>query len=665
MFATRPFRAVTAAGIAARSLGRPAAAYPGRVATDADLMIAVDRQQTRLALPLNASDTSMTVLDPSSIGANNLLTIDAEIVKTTGAPAGNVVPISRGFDGTTPVVHLASAVVSGFVDAWHHNALTAEVEAIEQALGPNLSRIPASTSAITSAYNFAPQTPGGSLTVGTNAITLTPVPPGVNGSNTRHYLYISGGTGAAEAVLITGGSAVGGSASGAIFVTCANAHTGAWTIGSATSGGQEAIYSTSGPVQVLYPAGNWDMFATLYYPRDAVVVSGVGLALTKLTWQRNIGGDLIYADGPGGSGGIGRIGIELRHLSIYSTVIQTAGSALHCFACQYPIVYNVHFEGHSTLFHGIWFDQLDFGYVDGVKLLVAQECLRVNGTVGVGLRAGLFITNSLLSSSAVGVHLGGGFGGLYITTTDIIANGIGLLVDTAFAADHNREIVIDGTTSIDSSGTAGIDLVNGLDNGYLGLTGTWIASGQIGIRIRSAAGPNLAIVYVGGVVFNHSVAGIQNENDQGAKITVTGTMFRNNAIGINQTAGTAGATLNFITTGLRFEANTTDISGQTDVYNIALVNGQNNNVPRGNNRIVWIVGPTAPFSVTGITDNRPGDVVTIYNGTGQQMTIVDNSPSSAAANRINTLQGNLVLRAGASNVTLLGLGGAWVVTSSN
>jgi len=266
MFGTLPYRA--GAGIAVRSLGKPAAAFPGRLATDADLMIAVDRQQTRLALPLNASDTSMTVLDPSSIGANNLLTIDAEIVKTTGAPAGNVVPISRGFDGTTPALHLASAVVSGFVDAYHHNGLAAEVEAIEQALGPNLSNIASAGTFNSGVYDFVPQTPGGTLSPGLNVIPLSPVPRGINGSNTKHYLYISGGTGTAEAVLISGGTAVSGAASGTVIVSCANSHSGQWTIQSATKGIQEAEKSlpAEGGVVVI-PGGNLQMQGPISYQR--------------------------------------------------------------------------------------------------------------------------------------------------------------------------------------------------------------------------------------------------------------------------------------------------------------------------------------------------------------------------------------------------------------
>lgn len=278
------------AAVAPQSLGKPAAAYPGAVATDSDMIIAVDRQQTRLALPLNATDTSMTVTDPSVIVAYCLLTIDSETVKVTGAPAGNVVPISRAFDGTTAAVHLASAAVSGFVDAYHHNRLVAEVEAIQQTLGPNLSRIPGGSSAVASAsYAFAPQTPGGSLIAGNNSITLTPVPQGVNGTDKDHYLYISGGTGTAEAVLITGGAAVSGAASGTLIVNCANAHSGAWTIGTATSGAAEAQQANlqtnpfgNNYTTIILPAGTVPFHGTMTL-FAGTVLRGQGIGNTFVT----------------------------------------------------------------------------------------------------------------------------------------------------------------------------------------------------------------------------------------------------------------------------------------------------------------------------------------------------------------------------------------------
>jgi hypothetical protein len=63
----------------------------------------------------------------------------------------------------------------------------------------------------------------------------------VNGFNVDYRVWISGGSGTAEAALVTGGSAVAGAASGTLIVTCANTHSGAWTISSASGGIQEAI----------------------------------------------------------------------------------------------------------------------------------------------------------------------------------------------------------------------------------------------------------------------------------------------------------------------------------------------------------------------------------------------------------------------------------------
>ena len=281
---TLPFRGTRfgSPGAGSLSLGIPAAAYPGRVATSSDLIVAVDQQQTTLLLPMGVSDLTATVLDPSSIKAFNLLSIDSEIVKTIGPPAGNVVPVSRGFDGTLPAAHGSGAIVAGFIDAYHHNALVAEVEAIETFLGPNGINLP-SASSQQGPIPFPPQTPGGNLVVGANVITMTPVPKGVNGTDVSHYLWISGGTGTAEAALITGGSGVAGQPSGQIIITCANAHSGAWTIATATSGVQEAIVAAGAPAHIVMPAGVLPMHGPVFVPIGGYVIEGQGQTNTTLT----------------------------------------------------------------------------------------------------------------------------------------------------------------------------------------------------------------------------------------------------------------------------------------------------------------------------------------------------------------------------------------------
>ena len=261
---------------AVRSAGKPAATFPGAVAGDAQLAIAVNREQTRLALPLGDTAASMTVQSIGSIAIWSLLSIDDEIVQVNNPPAGNVVPIARGFDGTTPAIHLAGAAVSGLIDAYHHNTLVAEVEAIEAALGPNLVNVGGAQATVNTAFIFPAQTPGGSLTVGANVITLTPVPKGVNGTDVNHDLYVSGGTGTAEAAKIIGGTAVSGAPTGTVIVQCANTHSGAWTIQTATAGIQEAY-------QTLATAGTG---GTVYIATQAnLVYSGVQIAAANITIQ--------------------------------------------------------------------------------------------------------------------------------------------------------------------------------------------------------------------------------------------------------------------------------------------------------------------------------------------------------------------------------------------
>ncbi len=133
-------------------------------------------------------------------------------------------------------------------------------------------------------FDFTPQAPGGTLTATVGAsITLTPVPLGVNGADTGHYVYISNGTGAAEAVLITGGSAVSGASSGTLTFTPANNHSGAWTVSSATNGLQEGIcYLPFGDNQVVVPEGTTTLNANVSFAgkASAVIVLSNGLTLS-------------------------------------------------------------------------------------------------------------------------------------------------------------------------------------------------------------------------------------------------------------------------------------------------------------------------------------------------------------------------------------------------
>lgn len=126
---------------------------------------------------------------------------------------------------------------------------------------------------------FRPQTPGGTLTASSPAtVTMRPCPLGLNGSDANHPVYISAGTGTAEAVLITGGTCTSGISSGTIIFTPANNHSGAWTIQSATAGCQEAYYSNGGVgnLHILFPQGTFTTFAPCRVNASGVWISGAG-----------------------------------------------------------------------------------------------------------------------------------------------------------------------------------------------------------------------------------------------------------------------------------------------------------------------------------------------------------------------------------------------------
>jgi hypothetical protein len=285
-------------------MATPTPVFPGAVATDAQLKVANNLVQTSLMVSVNTTNTVLFVASTAGFVPNCLISIDSEILAIDSVSVGpnpslTVNPAGRGFDATTAAAHAAGAKVSMLIVAWHHNVLSAEVKAIETFLGPKGQNVATSLFYVPQAYNFAPQQPGGSLAAGNNAILLAPVPAGVNASDPNHYLYISGGTGAAEAVLISGGTAVSGAASGTVIFSCAHAHSGAWQIQSATGGLQEAIIQVGYNGGVVFVNAPIQLHASVgFLNGGSVTIMGPGFSTFLLTRASDFtSGDLIYNTG--------------------------------------------------------------------------------------------------------------------------------------------------------------------------------------------------------------------------------------------------------------------------------------------------------------------------------------------------------------------------------
>jgi hypothetical protein len=87
---------------------------------------------------------------------------------------------------------------------------------------------------------------------------------------------------------------------------------------------------------------------------------------------------------------------------------------------------------------------------------------------------------------------------------------------------------------------------------------------------------------------------------------------------------------------------------------LTLANGANHNVAAGYSGYVRIDGPSASFSISGLTNGESGRLLVLRNSTVQQMTISNQSASSSAENRIITGTGaDLVLTGSTGQVVTL------------
>ena len=106
------------------------------------------------------------------------------------------------------------------------------------------------------------------------------------------------------------------------------------------------------------------------------------------------------------------------------------------------------------------------------------------------------------------------------------------------------------------------------------------------------------------------------------------------------------------------------------------VNGSSNDVSLPSATFINITGPSAGFTFTGVTSGTPaennGRLLILFNNTTQNMTIANESASSAAANRITTCTGANITTTGQGVVTLIYSSSSvgvsqsrWIVTSYN
>lgn len=105
--------------------------WPTAVATDAQLLIAVNNIDTLLTAGIDAAVTTIPVTATAAFPAVGFVTINAETIFYTSKDATNFLGATRGADGTAADAHSLNDLVSHFNVAAHHNVIKDEVQLVE------------------------------------------------------------------------------------------------------------------------------------------------------------------------------------------------------------------------------------------------------------------------------------------------------------------------------------------------------------------------------------------------------------------------------------------------------------------------------------------------------------------------------------------------------
>jgi hypothetical protein len=211
---------------------------------------------------------------------------------------------------------------------------------------------------VTSGWNWL-QSPADSLaTAGSNTLHLSPCPMGVDTSNTAkrpYYVYVAG-TGTPEAALVTGGTCTSGAASGTIIISTGGSHSNGYTVGSSTSGIQEALNDAGTPgAEVVIPPTNGNanalpVYTTIYAQTNKLHLHGSGKS-TLLCKTRGVClflGDRVNSNNFNG--------IELNDIRFAAgnTFDGIAATSMACASSVATIALNN--TGTNAIQAGDWFD---------------------------------------------------------------------------------------------------------------------------------------------------------------------------------------------------------------------------------------------------------------------------------------------------------------------
>lgn len=115
------------------------ASFPSALPTDTTLTVATNDALTTLAASIDNSQTSMDVAVDFNVPC--IITIDSERILVGAKTGTHYTSLTRAFGGTTAAAHNQGSTIFGYVEAYHHNQVAIEIQAIATALGANLANV--------------------------------------------------------------------------------------------------------------------------------------------------------------------------------------------------------------------------------------------------------------------------------------------------------------------------------------------------------------------------------------------------------------------------------------------------------------------------------------------------------------------------------------------
>ncbi len=411
-------------------------------------------------------------------------------------------------------------------------------------------------------------------------------------------------------------------------------------------------------VELVAPAGTYRFTESLAAPKGGlsrVAIAGAGPYQTVFLYAGAATNVDLISIGDGGEGLYQ--GWFLHGFRLTSTTRMTGGAALRLRLVTRSTVRDVVADGQDgegNLFDGFWFDGIDIVTLTGFEATAQRDAVKVNAGPQEGRGQSDFLMfGGKISSSGVGLHVAGGFGGVACDTTDVIGNGINVLIDDGEVPRRNREVALGSNCWLDSAMTGD----NLLIDDPLSAAGTvqvagWVAASRHGAGIRIAHWREADVEITGVKIFSNAGDGLRVEDPTTRVLIATGTSIdRNGGWGVNATVPTDRIFTdaapwnnklgNFAPnarveslgpTGFRKHAD-----GSIDQWGEArfAANGRRDEVlvPAGGNPVPWSLGCPGGW----LTGTLEANVTGFPNGPAQQSVAVAPAPTGVSLTLVSSV----------------------------